>query len=105
MSDLTHAQQERLKSDKFMLGILLAHVPFAGLWAPMGYGTMSFALTSSLLIAAIIGAGFVLAKGTRAFSCLAAMCLMLFSAVLIQAQLGRLEMHFHIFSALAFTLI
>lgn len=28
------------------------------------------------------------------------MCLMLFSATMIQAQLGRLEMHFHSFAAL-----
>ncbi|MBW8189423.1 methyl-accepting chemotaxis protein [Neiella marina] len=105
MNVSSYAHQERLKSDRFMLGILLAHVPFAGLWAPMSYGTTGFALTASLLVAALAGIGFTLAKGTRAFSALAAMCLMLFSAILIQAQMGRMEMHFHIFSALAFTLI
>jgi methyl-accepting chemotaxis protein len=34
-----------------------------------------------------------------------AACLMLFSAVMIQARMGLIEMHFHIFAALALTII
>lgn len=30
---------------------------------------------------------------------------MVFSAIMIQAQMGRIEMHFHIFSALALVMV
>lgn len=102
---LTHEQQERLGNDRLMLGILLAHVPVVGLLVPWGYDTHGFALTTSVLIAALIGFGFFVLKAQRAFSILVAVCLMLFSAVMIQAQMGRIEMHFHIFVALAFVII
>lgn len=60
-------------------------------------------------MAAIIGittlAGYFALKGTRLFGVFTAIILMLLSASLIQSQLGHIEMHFHIFVALAFLLI
>lgn len=102
---LTHAEQERLGNDRLMLYLVLAHVPVVGLLVPWGYGTHSFAISASVLVALLGGLGFLLLKGTRGFSVVAATCLMLFSAIMIQAQMGRIEMHFHIFGALAFTIV
>lgn len=99
------ATQQTLTTDRQMLIILLAHVPVVGLLVPWGYGTYSFAIVASLLVGALALAGYVMLRGTRACSALFAACLMLFSAVMIQAQMGRIEMHFHIFSALALVII
>ncbi|WP_449285957.1 methyl-accepting chemotaxis protein [Marinobacter sp. PE14] len=95
----------RQRNDQQMLVILLAHIPVVGLLVPMGYGTTTFALIASLLVGGLATAGFYTMRGTRALSSLFAVCLMLFSAIMIQAQLGRIEMHFHIFAALALVII
>lgn len=97
-------QQELLRVDYRMLWLLLAHVPVVGLLVPLGYGTSGFALVASIVIGALVLAGYAWLRGTRTCGVLFCMCLMLFSATMIQAQLGRIEMHFHIFSALALTI-
>ncbi|WP_417518954.1 methyl-accepting chemotaxis protein [Marinobacter sp.] len=97
-------RQEMLSADRSMLWLLLAHVPVVGLLVPWGYGTTGFAITASLAIGALVIAGYSWLRGTRACGVLFCMCLMLFSATMIQAQLGRIEMHFHIFAALALTI-
>ncbi|GBO89810.1 methyl-accepting chemotaxis protein [Marinobacter salsuginis] len=95
----------RERTDLQMLVLLLAHIPVVGLFVPMGYGTTTFALVASLLVGGFAAAGYGIMRGTRALSCLYAVCLMLFSAIMIQAQMGRIEMHFHIFAALALVII
>lgn len=102
-----HAGAERLKSDKFVYGILLAHLPFTMWLIPIMHdtGTTVFSVISSLLVITIVSVSYFLFRGQRAFSLIAAVCLMLFSVIMIQSALGRIEMHFHIFVALAFLLI
>ena len=95
---------ERKKVDKLMYLILMAHLPFTMFLAPWGYDTQVFAIVASVLVAVLVSVGYVTARGTRIFSVVVATALMLNSAILIQAQLGRIEMHFHIFVALAFLL-
>jgi len=95
---------ERQKIDKLMYIILLAHLPFTLFLAPWGYETHTFAAVSSILLAVLVSVGYFLNKGTRGFSIIVAIAFMLNSAILIQSQLGRIEMHFHIFVALAFLL-
>jgi len=99
------AQADRLKIDRLMLGVLLAHLPFTMFLAPWGMGTGTFAVVASLLVAAVGVLGFMVLRGQRAFGALMGALFMLMSAILIQAQLGRIEMHFHIFAALALMLI
>jgi methyl-accepting chemotaxis protein len=105
LNSQSYAVEIRERSDRQMLFILLAHVPVVGLLVPMGYGTTTFALIASLLVGGIAAAGYFTMRGTRALSSLFAVCLMLFSAIMIQAQMGRIEMHFHIFAALALVII
>lgn len=102
MNGLRHA--EMLRVDGHLFRLLLAHVPVVALLVPWGYGTQSFAITASLAIGILAVAGYAMLRGTRACGVLFSMCLMLFSATMIQAQLGRIEMHFHIFAALALTI-
>ena len=99
------AVQDRLRTDRQMLFLLLAHVPVVGLLIPMGYDTHTFAIVASVLVGVLAGAAYGLLRGTRACGALFAVCLMLFSAIMIQAQMGRIEMHFHIFAALALVVI
>ncbi|MDR9500045.1 MAG: methyl-accepting chemotaxis protein [Hydrogenovibrio sp.] len=99
------AKQKRLKTDKTVLYLLLAHVPFVGIFAPMGYGTETFALIAALGVGVLSLVAYGLLRGTRWFGVVTGVLVMLSSAILIQAQLGRIEMHFHIFVGLAFLLI
>ena len=93
------------KSDKIMLITILLHVPVAVLLIPLGYGTWKMGLIVSGLISLMALASYALLRGTRALGILNGMFLMLFSALFIQQQMGRIEMHFHIFSILAFLVI
>jgi len=104
---MTHENLERLKSDKFVFAILLAHLPFTMWLIPIMHetGTTEFSVISSLIVAVIASIGYFLFRGERTFSLIASVCLMLYSVIIIQASLGRIEMHFHIFVALAFLLI
>ena len=101
----TQSNDRILKDHKAVLWLILGHLPFVAFLAPIGYGTQTFALVTSLIIGAIILAGFFVLKGTRSFGVLSAVILMLISATLIETRLGEIEMHFHIFVALAFLLI
>jgi methyl-accepting chemotaxis protein len=99
------AREQALVTDKQMLVILLAHVPVVGLLVPWGYGTYAFAIVASLLVGGLALASYFTLRGSRSCSVIFAACLMLFSTIMIQTQMGRIEMHFHIFSALALVII
>lgn len=106
MTETIHfAEEERLRTDRQMLFILLAHIPVVALLVPIGFGTHGFAIAASLLAGAAIGLGYWVLRGTRALSVVFAVSLMVFSAIMIQAQMGRIEMHFHIFAAMALLII
>lgn len=98
-------RQQVLAVDRQMLVILLVHVPVVGLLVPLGFDTFLFSILASVVVGAIALAGYFFLRGTRACSIVFATCLMLFSAVMIQAQMGRIEMHFHIFAVLALVII
>ena len=95
----------RMDIDKKVLFILLAHIPFVAFLAPIGYDTFSFAIPMTILITLLTLVSYFVLRGTRGFGILTGVFLMLFAATLIQTQMGRIEMHFHIFVALAFLLI
>ncbi|MDJ0834462.1 MAG: methyl-accepting chemotaxis protein, partial [Gammaproteobacteria bacterium] len=103
---ITKRHSENLrKHDKIVFTILLAHLPVTMFLIPIGYDTQAFAVVSSLLVGAVAAIAYFLTRGTRWFGVLSGVLLMCFSAIMIQTQLGRLEMHFHIFGALALLLI
>jgi len=97
--------QALLRYDKILFVILMAHLPFVMFLVPLGYGTSMFAIVSSLILGAIAAGAYFMLRGTAAFGIVAGILLMAYSMVMIQTQLGRIEMHFHIFGALAFLLI
>jgi methyl-accepting chemotaxis protein len=95
---------ENKKNDLIILFILLAHLPLTILFS-IGYGTWLLVLILSTILSIFSYSIFVLWRGEKVLRYLNGAILMLFSAVIIQAQLGRIEMHFHVFSALAFLII
>ncbi|MBW4934767.1 methyl-accepting chemotaxis protein [Marinobacter sp. F4206] len=102
---LNHAHQEALRNDRYLLFILLAHIPVVAFLIPLEFETGGFALLASLLLGLVVTGGYFLLRGQRACSVFFAACLMAWSAIMIQSQMGRVEMHFHIFAALALIII
>lgn len=102
---LTIQQRERLRSDRYVFFILLAHVPVVALLIPLEFDTKVFAAVASVCLGLIVSIGYAALRGTRACSVFFAACLMAWSAIMIQSQLGRVEMHFHIFAALALVIV
>jgi methyl-accepting chemotaxis protein len=98
-------KQDLLKYDRIVYLAILAHLPVSMFLIPIGYDTGLFAFVASLIVAILASLGYYMLRGTRLFGILAGVLLMTMSAIMIQTQLGRIEMHFHIFGALALLLI
>lgn len=93
------------KADRFMLCILWAHLPIAGFLVPYSYGTWKEGLISSLFINTIGTISYLTSRGTFPHRLLNGLLLLSYSVVLISIQYGRIEMHFHVFTALPFLIL
>jgi len=101
-----HKKKESLlKHDKIIYLIVLAHLPVTMFLIPLGYATQGFAIVASVLVGIAMTTAYFFIRGSRLFGILAGILLMTLSAIMIQTQMGRIEMHFHIFGALALLLI
>jgi len=90
-----------LESDKKMIWILNIHAFVAIFITSSYYGAYWPGILSSIFIIGFVLLAYVALRGTLWFRTIAAISLILFSAVYIQQHLGRIEMHFHVFIALA----
>lgn len=98
-------QQSLLRYDKIIYLIIMAHLPVTMFLIPIGHETGLFAIISSIIVGLIASAAYFSTRGSRIFGIISAVLIMTLSAIMIQTQMGRIEMHFHIFSALALLLI
>ncbi len=98
-------QRERQKADGFLFYLLLGHVPFAALIFPYGYDTYWVGISGAAVLFVVTILGRLLLRKTVLLRHLYAVTLLSYSILFIQVQMGRIEMHFHIFGALAFLLI
>lgn len=90
------------QADKFMLYLLFFHWLVATLVTSYEYNMYSYGFINGAII---FVANLILYKnyrGTSIFRYSVAISLMLFSSIFIQQYLGRIEIHFHVFIALAF---
>ncbi|HNI91418.1 MAG TPA: methyl-accepting chemotaxis protein, partial [Leptospiraceae bacterium] len=94
-------KEECYKLDLFFILFIGMHVPVS-LLVSIGYGTIYITLVCSLIVFFISLVAFFFFRGTTISRNVFALSVMLFSGILIEAQLGRIEMHFHVFAALAF---
>lgn len=94
-------QTDFINSDKLLLRILLIHWALAS--TVMGYaqGFYLMGFIGGGIICAIAYAAQKYLSDTAYPRIIMGTCLMLFSALFIQQNLGRIEIHFHIFAALA----
>lgn len=94
-------QSHYYEADMLMMWILLIHAFVAVFVTSQYYNTYWLGIIGSGAIAAICSAAFIFLRGTLWFRLIAAVAIMLFSAIYIQQHLGRIEMHFHVFIGLA----
>ncbi len=93
--------EDFLNTDRYMLWILIVHAFIAVFITSHYYGTMKLGIFVSLAVMANIFIGYRLLRGTLYFRILAALAIVIFTALYIQQHLGRIEMHFHVFIGLA----
>lgn len=92
------------KNDKFMLFLMFSHLPSIIIFA-YDYGTLIPALILYTILSLISVANYFLFLGTQISRQIFSIVVMSYSSILIICQLGRIEMHFHIFVTLGFLLI
>lgn len=105
---LNHAEKiqaslsdDNRSADNMMMKVLLAHWLIAATAMGYAHGLYLFGAIAGALICGFAYIAKQKLHGTVYFRIIVAACFMLFSAVYIQQNLGRVEMHFHVFVALA----
>lgn len=94
-------EEHFLKSDKVMLVLIVIQWIVATFITSISFDTYLYGFVGGGLITLVICIGYRYFKGTQVMRALVGVAMMLFSLIYIQQHLGRIEMHFHIFIALA----
>lgn len=94
----------KLEKDKFFVVLSFLHIPLISLFS-IGYGTFLQVLVAAGFLFTLHLLAYVTSKNSFFFRWFTSLILLSYSALLIHAQLGRIEMHFHVFGALAFLLL
>lgn len=90
-----------VQADKVMLGILVLQWFIATFVTSHRYDTYYYGFFGGALIVIPLLTLFPYLKGDKAYRYFIAMAMMLFSVIFIQQYLGQIEMHFHVFIAMA----
>jgi len=90
------------KSDKFMLNLVFIHWILVSTLSAYSYNTYLLGLVGGGLLYFITLVAYKLYNGTPAFRIMVSIIIMTYTIISIQQNLGRIEMHFHVFIALAF---
>lgn len=101
---LEHYRKMQHRTDLLFYIFLLMHFPAAAVLS-LQYGTFWLAFTPGLMLVILSTAVFFLLRGTVASRIFFSAILMCWSTVFITSQMGKIEMHFHVFSGLAYLLI
>lgn len=88
-------------ADKVMLRILALHWFAATFVFSISYESYMYGFVSGGLVFGCMMLAYRWLRGTQTMRILVAISLMLFSLIYIQQHLGRIEMHFHVFIAMA----
>jgi signal transduction histidine kinase len=95
-------QEDFIKADQTMIKLLLIHWFVASTITAYSYGFYLLGFLGGAGIFLVAFTGYKLLRGTIYSRIIMGMSFMMFSAIFIQQHLGRIEMHFHVFVALAF---
>ncbi len=89
-----------IRSDRLMLVLIFLQWFVSSFITSLTYNTYLYGFTGGALITATLLLAYHYFKGTQAMRILVGIAMMLFSLIYIQQQLGRIEMHFHVFIAM-----
>ena len=98
-------QEDYKKADKFMLIIIFIHWLFVSTLSAYMYSTYLIGVLFGGLLFAVSLLTYKLFSGTLIMRIIVGLILLTFTIISIQQNLGRIEMHFHVFIALAFLTI
>lgn len=109
-SELTNRIRSEFKNDfeyadKMMMILVLMHWIAVSTLTAYTYNTYWFGLLNGGVLTVVAAMGYYFLRGTVYSRIIFGAVLMGFSAIVIQQHLGRIEMHFHIFVAIAFLTI
>ncbi|MCX6051917.1 MAG: EAL domain-containing protein [Campylobacterales bacterium] len=90
-----------IQSDKVMIGLLLLQWFISTFVTSVQYDTYFYGFFGGALVVLPILFLYPFFKGEKYFRYFIAIAMMLFSVIYIQQYLGRIEMHFHVFIAMA----
>ncbi|MEZ8186976.1 chemotaxis protein [Shewanella vesiculosa] len=93
------------KHDSHIYQILMLQAPLLFISGFFGAKMLTFSTFSAVAILVIVQLSYSLLKGTELFAIVGAVIMMTVSALLIQSQMGMIEMHFHIFASMGVFLI
>ncbi|WP_394129444.1 methyl-accepting chemotaxis protein [Shewanella maritima] len=93
------------QNDAYIYKILLLQSPILIVSGLLGAGMFTFTMTAAIIMAVLVQVSYTLLKGTPLFGIVAAVLMMTVSGLLVQSQMGMIEMHFHIFASMALFLI
>ena len=93
------------KADRFMLFVVFIHWIFVSTLSALPYHTYALGIVGGGVLYFITLFAYQFYKGTPIMRIFVAIVLMTYTIISIQQNLGRIEMHFHIFIALAFLTI
>lgn len=100
----TRLHEHNVRTDRFLLWLLLGHFPMVLAFA-YGRSTFTQGLVVGAGLAVLAVAAYFSLRGRPALRVLNGFLLIGNSIILVQVALGRIEMHFHFFGALAFLLM
>lgn len=101
----TIEKEEYAKFDRYFMFLFWGHFLLAALIIPIGYGTHKIGLITGSIASITATLTYFFFKGTAFSRNVMAFIMMIYSALFIQLQMGRIEMHFHVFVGLATLLI
>ncbi|MEH6735183.1 MAG: methyl-accepting chemotaxis protein [Shewanella sp.] len=93
------------KNDSYIYRLLLLQAPLLAASGFIGAKMLTFSITAAIAVLVISQLSYVLLKGTELFGIVAAVIMMTVSGLLVQSQMGMIEMHFHIFATMGIFLI
>ena len=95
-------ESDFLKADNFILGLIIFHWFLVSTLSAAFYNTYYLGFSGGGLLVIITLFAYRYYKGKALFRNIAALVLITFSIIAIQQNLGRIEMHFHVFIVLSF---
>ncbi|ABI70199.1 methyl-accepting chemotaxis protein [Shewanella frigidimarina] len=93
------------KHDLYIYRLLMLQAPLLVVSGFFGAQMLTFSITAAIAILVIVQLSYSLLKGTELFAIVGAVIMMTVSGLLIQSQMGMIEMHFHIFATMGVFLI